>query len=237
MVLTYPATLADLDRRLLNQMFSTQAAPDYADEQRRRDALNHGCRKVYQLLCNKMANRWFTREWTDLAPNNNVIQLPPDCKRVYHGDKRVGNGWTPITIVAPSRQFEYSRTVDLPAVVDANTIPQEVWTQIETTLRNDGPGLATGTYRVRGQYELQDMQKPTDPCPIPSDYQDMPIYWAAQLIFSQAGREDRAAVNVSLYQKEEQDLIQSAGLQNLTEQGKARRTRPWSWRQRAGLGW
>lgn len=231
MVLSYPATLAQLDDRVKRRLFTadssqdpTDTTPDHWKANRRQDAINQAQQTVYLLLCQKYEDEYFVERKDDVVPTNNIIQLPENCRRVLSFDKNVNGQWMPIRLVSASRYREYA----LP-FVDTRTIyaitVNEVWTQTGRELNLEGVGTATGPYRLRWQKRLLDLQGRDDVCEIPPEYQDAVVFYAAGLLATDAQEETRAASLFALYGKEEEKIIKTAVLMNLAKQQRVKDTR------------
>lgn len=231
MVLTYPANLQMIDDRVKRRLLTpdstqdpTDSVPDHWRVERRRDAINAAQQTVYLLLCQKFEDEYFTRSRDDVTPHNNTIQLPDDTRRVMALDKRVGTTWVPVKIVSAARYREYS----LP-YLDSRTLYvtpiSEVWTQVGKQLRMEGPGTASGTYRIKEQIRLIDLQGKDDPCQIPLEYQEALVFHAAALLAQDAGQDDRAAALRMLYAQEEAKIIATATNLNLAKRTRVRNVR------------
>ena len=88
---TYPATLADLRRRVYSRCQASSTAKHSSTDVKIREAINDGQREVYNELRLKFKTRYFTKIADHLSPVNNIIPYPDDYKSEITFDKLSGN--------------------------------------------------------------------------------------------------------------------------------------------------
>ena len=223
---TYPSTLASLRSRVYDRIQASATAGHSATNEKIRAALNDGQKEIQNELLILYKGKHFVKTLDSLSPVDNKIRLPDDFKRPVTFDKYVGSPglWVKVNLVSPVEHEKYGGT-SLSDVLEGVTVLDEGWSIVWKHLVCHLSTSVSGTYRLRYQFMIPDLQADHEKSQLPDDYHEMLVDYAAWIMEEDAGHDRRAETLRKRYERRLGEMVRTAGASNQAERKRIRNVR------------